>query len=82
MAMSHCSFCQRAVGEGRSEQALRAIEMIEHKLSPEALARIRQGLQNSDRKVQLLLPGPGELRICDLCIDLYAETARRELAIR
>jgi hypothetical protein len=62
VTMSQCSFCQRAVGEGWSEGALREIE----------------GLSTTSARRH----SRASLKICDICIDLYADTARRELALR
>ena len=82
---ANCSFCNLAVGQGWSEGVLRRIDS-EPKLNsvrPDLLKRVADGLPDRpDRKVKILMPGPGELLICDLCVQLYSETVARELSFR
>lgn len=51
-------------------------------MRPDILKRVADGLRDRpDRKV-ILMPGPGELLICDLCVQLYSEAVARELSFR
>ena len=82
-----CSFCSRRIGESSSESVLRGIEEAiasGHEFS-EALAKHAEKIRrerSKEPRVQLLLPGPDDILMCDLCAELYAETARREKAAR
>jgi hypothetical protein len=83
---SKCSFCKRKLGEGVHDGILRVYDAMSErsdlaeKVDFRKLAdRLRE---QPDRKVQLILPGPGDIHICDVCIDLYADTVKRELAAR
>jgi hypothetical protein len=77
-----CSFCSRKKGDGLTDAAVHAIENHSLAVSEEKRAEIVARLRSlSDRKVRLVLPGRGELAICDICIDLYNESAKRELAL-
>ena len=78
-----CSFCSRAKGEGHSKQVLEALESGEYEnIDPDSAREIAERLRSMpDRKARLILPGPGDLAICDLCIDLYRDAAERELGI-
>ena len=80
---AECSFCSRRKGEGWSERALRAIESRSIPgLSADALRDVAERIRSQpQRAVRLLLPGPGDLKICDICVDLYADAAKRELAL-
>jgi hypothetical protein len=82
--MTQCSFCRRQVGEGTSQQMLDALESGQFdELSVDDHRKIADKLRQSpDRKVRLLMPGPGKLFICDVCIEAYAESAKRELSLR
>lgn len=77
-----CSFCAMEVGEGPGERSRpQAIEAMRRAgATEEAIARARA--VPPDRRVRLLLPGPGDIRICDICVDLYAATLDRELGPR
>lgn len=80
---SSYSFCKLTIGEGWSDGVLRHIDS-EPSLStvrPDILRRVADGIRDRpDRKVKILMPGPGELLICDLCVQLYSEAVERELS--
>jgi hypothetical protein len=80
---SECSFCSRKKGEGWSERVIREFESggipaLSADHARDVVERLRS---EPDRKIRLLLPGPGDLKICDVCVDLYADAVRRELAL-
>ena len=83
---SVCSFCRRKIGEGTHDRVLETFEAMGDRTAEgvgikysEMAERVRK---MPNRAVQLLLPGPGDIQICDICVELYADTARRELAAR
>lgn len=83
MSRDICSFCRRGVGVGSHEGILQHFETMTPAqralLKVDVDAMISRLRKQPDRRVRLLVPGPGDLRICDLCVDLYAETVEREL---
>jgi len=81
-----CSFCKRAVGEGTLDKLIALQDSMDVKVVggkeidfKELAERLRK---HPNRRVKLLLPGPGDIRICDICVDLYSDAVRRELAAR
>ena len=77
---ARCSFCQHAVGESPHDLQRRALSSIQDSIPPDDFQRMKANLESMpEKKVRLVLPGPGNLFICDRCIDLYAEAAHREL---
>ncbi len=78
-----CSFCSTAVGESQVERIVRRLDSEPSltKARPDILDRIAEGSpEHHHRRVKILLPGPAELFICDLCVELYWESAQRELS--
>lgn len=76
-----CSFCHRSIGETWSDRIQDSrITFVSHELSVADRERMIETIRGQ-HKVRLLLPGPRDLRICNVCVALYAEAVRRELSV-
>jgi hypothetical protein len=76
-----CSFCSLGVGQTWSDRLRDArITSLSLNLPVAERDRIIEKILKQ-HVIRLLMPGPGDLRICNVCVDLYAEAVRRELAV-
>jgi hypothetical protein len=76
-----CSFCRLGVGESWSDRLRDArITSVSLTLSVAERERIIDNIRDQ-HEIRLLMPGPGDLRICNVCTQLYADAVRRELSV-
>ena len=81
--MNECSFCHRRVGESDADHLTRYAQAMPESRKAEVLEHIRTAFgETPGRPVRLLMPGPGDLAICDICVERYSDAVQRELATR